>query len=131
MSMGVSSRRDWNWGADEDNAAERERSEETSVLVQAGEERTAGCTARDDESGGVGGACLVQLEGVVGVEGVSREGERGKTEESGEERDGESCSWADDVDIAAESVEREWRRKLGETRFERLVAGYEDVVCSD
>ena len=50
---------------------------------------------------------------------------------AGEERDGESCSWADDVDIAAESVEREWRRKLGETRFERLVAGYEDVVCSD
>lgn len=110
--MGVSSRRDWNCGADEDSAAERERSEEMSGFEQEGEARTVGAAARDEESGGVGGACLGLLGTVVGVAGGSREGVRGKTEESEGVREGESCSWAGELDIAEESVEQGWRREL-------------------
>ena len=69
-----------------------EKSEEVfELLLERGEELVLRTDAmREDESGGVGGACGEQVEEVGGVAGVSR-GERGKAVESEGERVGESC----------------------------------------
>ena len=107
MSMGVSSKRDWYCEEGVERAAEREISEETSGLELEGEECVVTESAkRDEESGGVGGACGGQVEAVGGVAGMSRGGERRKAEESEGEREGESWSCAGELDIAHESVER-------------------------
>ena len=85
-------RRDWNCGPDAERVVERENSED---VLKLSAERGDGVGLRadgmrEDESGGVGGACVEQaVDEVGGVAGVSR-GERGKTDAREGERAGES-----------------------------------------
>ena len=94
MSMGVSRRREWSCAAELDNVEESEKSSEVSGLWSERGEDGALSVARDEESGGVGGACGERAVVAGGVAGVSRAegGEREKAEESEGERAGESCS---------------------------------------
>ena len=67
-------RRGWNCGPDAERALDKEKSEEALKLpAERGEAVAVGADAiRDEESGGVGGACGEQLDEVGGVAGVSR-----------------------------------------------------------
>ena len=72
--------------------------DECGLPIECGEEGTSSA-AREEESGGVGGACEELFEAVGGVAGVSHGGEREKAGESGEERGGESCWREGETDI--------------------------------
>lgn len=76
-----------------------EESEEELLLSSTRGEEGMLSVARDEESGGVGGACEGQAAVLGGVAGVSHGGEREKAGESEGERVGESCSWDGEADM--------------------------------